>query len=216
MLKELSKPITRWIPDIPKDPLILDVMWKKIGPAPNVVTMTGYVEGHLYATTSTMNFYAETLLLANVPWERIGDSNNVIAMAAPFEMSGRLFGATKSNELLLRDAVRDAKWEPHLKHINNVVTIACMWPEPLYVVNKKHELWCIGMDGKEFLIGNCPDIVALAALDDNLFAATRDNRLLCRDTVTVDITWTDIGEAPEHVSALAAYYGILFAATRTQ
>ena len=54
---------------------------------------------------------------------------------------------------------------------------------------------------------------ALTALDDNLFAATRDNRLLCRDTVTVDLTWTEIGKTPEHVRALAAYYGLLFAAT---
>jgi hypothetical protein len=50
-------------------------------------------------------------------------------------------------------------------------------------------------------------------LSGKLFAINSDARLLCREPVEVDIVWTEIGDTPENVIALAGYYGRLFAVT---
>ena len=89
VLTKLSKPIKRWKTDVPSEPVIQNPIWKKIGLAKNVVTMTGHVEGHLFATTSTNDLLRRDPVVNDLPWERIGDANNVIAMAAAFEGNTR-------------------------------------------------------------------------------------------------------------------------------
>ena len=90
VLTKLSKPIKRWKTDVPSEPVIQNPIWKKIGLAKNVVTMTGHVEGHLFATTSTNDLLRRDPVVNDLPWERIGDANNVIAMATAFEGNTRL------------------------------------------------------------------------------------------------------------------------------
>jgi hypothetical protein len=62
-------------------------------------------------------------------------------------------------------------------------------------------------------IGHANDVVAMAAANGKLFAATRDNRLWWRDPVGADVNWDHIGHAND-VVAMAAANEKLFAATR--
>jgi hypothetical protein len=62
-------------------------------------------------------------------------------------------------------------------------------------------------------IGDANDVVAMAAINNKLFAATRDNRLWWRDPVGEDVNWDHIGDAND-VVAMAAINNKLFAATR--
>ena len=62
-------------------------------------------------------------------------------------------------------------------------------------------------------IDKATDVVAMTALNDKLFAATWDNRLLWRDPVGEDVGWEEIGHANE-VVAMAAINDKLFAATK--
>jgi hypothetical protein len=62
-------------------------------------------------------------------------------------------------------------------------------------------------------VGHANDVVAMAAINGKLFAATRDNRLWWRDPVGANVNWEEIGHAND-VVAMAAINGKLFAATR--
>lgn len=62
-------------------------------------------------------------------------------------------------------------------------------------------------------IGPAANVVAMAAVDGELFAATTDNKLLARDSVSRDVPWTNVGHADNCV-AMAAVGRTLFAATR--
>jgi hypothetical protein len=61
-------------------------------------------------------------------------------------------------------------------------------------------------------IGHANNVVAMAAINDKLFAATGDNRLWWRDPVGTDVAWAHIGHA-NNVVAMAAINNKLFAAT---
>jgi peptidoglycan hydrolase-like protein with peptidoglycan-binding domain len=61
-------------------------------------------------------------------------------------------------------------------------------------------------------IGHANDVVAMAAINNKLFAATSDNRLWWRDPVGQDVNWDHIGHAND-VVAMAAINNKLFAAT---
>jgi hypothetical protein len=61
-------------------------------------------------------------------------------------------------------------------------------------------------------IGHANDVVAMAAINNKLFAATGDNRLWWRDSVGADVNWDPIGHAND-VVAMAAINNKLFAAT---
>jgi hypothetical protein len=61
-------------------------------------------------------------------------------------------------------------------------------------------------------IGHANDVVAMAAINGKLFAATSDNRLWWRDPVGTNVNWDHIGHAND-VVAMAAINGKLFAAT---
>jgi peptidoglycan hydrolase-like protein with peptidoglycan-binding domain len=62
-------------------------------------------------------------------------------------------------------------------------------------------------------IGHANDVVAMTAINNKLFAATRDNRLWWRDPVETNVNWDHIGHAND-VVAMAAINNKLFAATR--
>jgi hypothetical protein len=61
-------------------------------------------------------------------------------------------------------------------------------------------------------IGHANDVVAMAAINNKLFAATSDNRLWWRDPVGTNVNWDHIGHAND-VVAMAAINNKLFAAT---
>ena len=61
-------------------------------------------------------------------------------------------------------------------------------------------------------IGHANNVVAMAALNDKLFAATSDNQLWWRDPVGTNVSWDPIGHA-NNVVAMAALNDKLFAAT---
>jgi hypothetical protein len=63
------------------------------------------------------------------------------------------------------------------------------------------------------LSGHANNVVAMAALNNKLFAATQDNVLWARDPVLSNIDWQLIGHA-NNVVAMAALNNKLFAATR--
>ena len=61
-------------------------------------------------------------------------------------------------------------------------------------------------------VGHANNVVAMAAMDGRLFAATSDNTLWRRDAVSTPVDWTHIGHA-NSVTGLAATGGRLFCAT---
>lgn len=63
------------------------------------------------------------------------------------------------------------------------------------------------------VIGQANDVVAMAAMQGRLFAATRDNFLWWREPVGQNVTWQRIGHA-NNIVAMAALNGTLFAVTR--
>jgi hypothetical protein len=66
-------------------------------------------------------------------------------------------------------------------------------------------------------IGPAVRVAAMAAINDKLFAAIRDNRLWWRDPVGFEVNWERIGDAidgADEVVAMAAINNKLFAATR--
>jgi len=62
-------------------------------------------------------------------------------------------------------------------------------------------------------IGHANDVVAMAAINGKLFAATKDNLLWWRSPVGQNVNWVHIGHAND-VVAMAAINGKLFAATK--
>jgi endonuclease/exonuclease/phosphatase family metal-dependent hydrolase len=62
-------------------------------------------------------------------------------------------------------------------------------------------------------IGHANNVVAMAAINNKLFAATSDNRLWWRDPVGSNVNWEPIGHA-NNVVAMTAINNKLFAATR--
>jgi hypothetical protein len=61
-------------------------------------------------------------------------------------------------------------------------------------------------------IGHANDVVAMAAINGKLFAATKDNKLWWRDPVGQNVNWDEIGHANDAV-AMTQARGKLFAAT---
>jgi hypothetical protein len=61
-------------------------------------------------------------------------------------------------------------------------------------------------------IGHANNVVAMAAINNELFAATIDDRLWWRDPVGTNVNWDHIGHA-NNVVAMTAINNKLFAAT---
>jgi N,N-dimethylformamidase beta subunit-like protein len=185
--------------------------WEIIGPANDLVTLTGMIEGYLFAVNSQGDLLWRPANGENLAWDRIGDAQNVLALTAPLFGGVELLAAT-SDEVLGREPVgEDVPWHSIYEAPEGTVGLA--FPnEDLYAVTNDGVLLTHGNAGwKE--IGSAEGIVALAWWDSKLFAATSEGRLLAREAVAVDVTWEDIGQAPENTVALGAYYGALFAAT---
>jgi hypothetical protein len=53
-------------------------------------------------------------------------------------------------------------------------------------------------------VGHAIDVCAMAACEERLFAATRDNRLRWREPVGQNLDWVEIGETPHQRTAWAA------------
>lgn len=115
-----------------RDPFLTDVNWRRIGHANNITAMTG-ANGWLLATTSNGRLVRRLGLEYEVNWTDIGHALNVVGMAfanghlfpsSPPIPSGKLFAATRDNNLSARDPVlTDVNWQ-RIGHANNVVAMA--------------------------------------------------------------------------------------------
>lgn len=154
--------------------------------------------------------------LGHIP-DHIGHANDVVAMTAS---NGKLFAATKDNQLWSRDAVGDdLPWE-RIGHANGIAAMAANG-DKLFAATKDNRLLWRDAAGRGIdweLIGHANDVVAMAAIEGKLFAATKDNRLWWRDATGQNLNWDAIGHA-NNVVAMAAIKpsrtgATLFAATK--
>jgi len=176
--------------------------------------MTGYVERLLFAVDEGGSLYIREPVGKRVSWMQIDETPGIQALAAPALGLGRLIGASSDDQIFYRNAVASpAAWDVQFENIYDVRTMACMYPYALYLINGDDELWLLDLTGGETLIGSGRGIRALTAHDGKLFGATEEGDLFCRETVGANVQWVPIGEAPQGTIALAAYAGILFAAT---
>jgi hypothetical protein len=98
------------------------------------------------------------------------------------------------------EATHENQGVPHDYHHISVVT------PPRYDTNPAVEkVWD--------RIGHANNVVAMAAINEKLFCATRDNSLWWRDPVGWEVNWDRIGHA-NNVVAMAAINGKLFCATQ--
>ncbi len=149
---------------------------------------------------------------AHAQWQQIGRASNVVAMAA---VNGKLFAATKNNQLWMRESVpHNVRWQ-YIGHANNIVGMAAVNGK-LFAATKDNRLWMREPVPRNVAwqhIGHANNVVAMAALGSKLFAATSDNRLWMREPVPSDVSWQHIGHANNTVG-MAAANGKLFAATK--
>jgi len=188
--------------------------WELIGNTPSIVGMTGYVERLLFAVDQNGDLYVREPVGTPVSWTRVDETPAIQALAAPALGLGRLIGASSDDQIFYRNAVTSpAAWDVQLGSVYDVQTMACMYPDQLYLINDDDEFWLLDLKGGETLIGTGAGIRALTAHDGKLFGATEAGELFCRETVAANVKWAPIGDAPDGTIALAAYAGILFAAT---
>jgi hypothetical protein len=143
-------------------------------------------------------------------WERIGHANNIAAMVA---CEGLLFAATRDNLLWWREPVgQNLNWT-QIGVANNIVAMAAPIeaqpdrPVGLYAVTSDHKLWWREpvADVRWTVIGRATgNVIAMAASNYMLFAATRDNRLLQRSTGGGNLPWPHAGHA-NHVVPMAGH-----------
>lgn len=152
-------------------------------------------------------------------WELIGGANNVVAMAG---CENTLFCATNDNRLWARAPVPQNILWTEIGHANWVTAMASPIEAAgdravgLFCTTTDHRLWWrspVLSSATWELVGAAPaNVVALAACNYFLFAATSSNRLWVRPTSGGDVAWTDIGHA-NNVRCMAATNGKLYCVT---
>ncbi|MHC4686518.1 MAG: hypothetical protein ACYTEW_19725 [Planctomycetota bacterium] len=143
-------------------------------------------------------------------WLYAGPTEKITAIA---EYNGRLLGVSIDNKLLMRDAVpENLPWHV-IGYVNDVVALTRFLDKLLVV--KDERIWVSQISNwvtEWNEIGHANNVAAIAALDKNLYAATRDNKLWMRDAASKNVPWTHIGHA-DNVVAMTALNGKLYAAT---
>jgi len=104
-------------------------VWREIGPATNIVAVTGGRDSECSASPRCFHFFAATRynqliarpnLLIGANWRPIGHANNVVAMTTVYD---HFWAATSDNKLWIRRVVmHDVPWQ-HVGHANNVIAM---------------------------------------------------------------------------------------------
>jgi hypothetical protein len=154
---------------------VIDVSWRDIGHANNVVGLTG-LNGKLYCVTNQNRLYVREPVHSDIGWTDIGHANNVVGLTG---LNGKLYCVTNQNRLYVREPVHsDIGWTD-IGHANNVVGLTGL-NDKLYCVTNENKLYVrepVHSDIGWTLIYDAPSGAKLAGLNDILYCATIDHRL---------------------------------------
>ena len=160
--------------------------------------------------------YSEALTAADsapAGWQDIGHANSVKSIAA---VPGKLFALSTNNQLWAREPVlHEVNWNLMGLAPPKAVDLAAA-RGLLFAATKDKKLW-MGVQANLFQavwteIGHANEVVAMTALGDLLYCATRNNNLWSRPPEARNIDWTRIGHA-NNLTTMAAANGKLFCIT---
>ncbi len=113
-----------------------NMKWRKIGEAPNIVSMTS-ANGSLFAATSDNRLLVRSPSPVSDDWRDIGHANYVTGLTS---IGNRLFASNTSNQLWVRDAtLREVDWR-YIGHANDVADLASS-NSVLYGITNRGHLW---------------------------------------------------------------------------
>ena len=160
--------------------------------------------------------YSEALTAASTApagWQDIGHANSIKSIAA---VPGKLFALSTNNQLWAREPVlHEVNWNLMGLAPPKAVDLAAA-RGLLFAATEDNKLW-MGIEANLFQaiwteIGHADNVVAMTALGDVLYCATKTNILWSRPPEARNIDWTKIGHA-NNLITMAAANGKLFCIT---